>query len=133
MAHIVVAGGSLGGLMAANLLARAGAEVTVLERASGAMDGRGAGIVTHAALVDGLRRCGMPADFELGVEVRGRVTLDARGQVLGAMDLRQVLTSWGRLYQLLQGLLPPGRVQYRQGVTAERVEQDARGVRLHTS
>lgn len=133
MAHILVAGGSLGGLMAANLLARADAEVTVLERAAGPMDGRGAGIVTHAALVAGLRRCGMPADYELGVEVAGRVTLDHAGQVLGTMDLRQVLTSWSRLYQLLHGLLPMERVHYRQGVTAERVEQDAHGVRLHTS
>lgn len=133
MAHVVIAGGSLGGLMAANLLARAGAEVTVMEKAAGAMDGRGAGIVTHAALVEGLRRCGMPADFELGVEIPGRVTLDQAGNVLGAMDKRQVLTSWGRLYQLLHGLLPPQGVRYRQGIIAERVEQDERGVRLHTS
>lgn len=132
MARILVAGGSLGGLMAANLLARAGHEVTVLEKAAGALDGRGAGIVTHAALVDGLERCGMPDDFELGVAIPGRITLDSAGRVLGEMRLPQVLTSWSRLYQLLHGLLP-GRVQYRQGVTVQGVEQDEAAVRLHTS
>ena len=134
MAHALVVGGSLGGLMAAVLLARSGHAVTVLEKAAGSMDGRGAGIVTHRALEEGLRRCGMPADFALGIAVPGRVTLDSAGRVLGAMEMPQVLTSWSRLYQLLHGLqaqLP--QVRYRQGVTAQSVEQDADGVRLHTS
>ena len=56
MAQVLVLGGSLGGLMAANLLARAGHTVTVLEKAAGSMDGRGAGIVTHRVLEEGLRR-----------------------------------------------------------------------------
>lgn len=132
MAHVLVAGGSLGGLMAANLLARAGHAVTVLERAAGSMDGRGAGIVTHAALVEGLRRCGMPQDYALGVSIPGRITLDSAGAVLGEMALPQVLTSWSRLYQLLHGLLPAG-VQYRQDVAVQRIEQDEAHVRAHTS
>ena len=49
--HVLVAGGSLGGLMAANMLHRAGHKVTVLEKAMGSLDGRGAGIVTHRLLV----------------------------------------------------------------------------------
>ena len=79
--------------MAANLLARAGNDVHVLERASGPMDGRGAGIVTHSALVRGLVRCGMAPGFELGVRIPGRVTLDSEGRMLGQMDMPQVLTS----------------------------------------
>ncbi|MDB5899472.1 MAG: UbiH/UbiF/VisC/COQ6 family ubiquinone biosynthesis hydroxylase [Ramlibacter sp.] len=134
MADVLVAGGSLGGLMAAVLLGRAGHAVTVLEKAAGTMDGRGAGIVTHTALEEGLRRCGMPADYALGIEVPGRVTLDSEGAVLGAMDMPQVLTSWSRLYQLLHGMLPNlPQVQYRQGIVAHSVEQDADRVRLHTS
>lgn len=132
MASVLVVGGSLGGLMAANLLARAGHAVTVVEKASGTMDGRGAGIVSHRVLEEGLRRCGMPADYALGIRVPGRLTLDGTGRELGRLTMPQVLTSWSRLYQLLHGLLPEG-VQYRQGITAQSVEQDGAGVRLHTS
>ncbi|MBE7941297.1 MULTISPECIES: FAD-dependent monooxygenase [Ramlibacter] len=132
MARILVAGGSLGGLTAANLLARAGHEVQVIEKAAGSMDGRGAGIVTHTALVDALRRCGLPEGEALGVAIPGRITLDVQAGVLGEMALPQVLTSWSRLYHLLRGLLPAG-VAYRQGVTLESVAQDAQGVRAATS
>jgi 2-polyprenyl-6-methoxyphenol hydroxylase-like FAD-dependent oxidoreductase len=134
MAHLLVAGGSLGGLMAANLAARAGHTVTVLERVAGPMTGRGAGIITHPALEEGLRRCGMPRDFALGIPVAGRVTLDSEGGVLGAMELPQVLTSWSRLYQLLHDLLPQlPRIEYRQGVAVQAVEQAGDRVRLRTS
>ncbi|MFD0667236.1 FAD binding domain-containing protein [Ramlibacter sp. MAHUQ-53] len=131
MARVLVAGGSLGGLMAANLLARAGHAVTVLEKAVGSMDGRGAGIVTHSALVEGLRRCGMPADFALGVAIPGRITLGSDGAVLGEMALPQVLTSWSLLYSLLRDLArQQPAIEYRQGVTVQSVEQDGAGVRV---
>lgn len=134
MARVLIAGGSLGGLMAGCLLGHAGHEVTVLERTAGAMDGRGAGIVTHASLVAGLRRCGMPERYELGVAIPGRITLDGAGAVLGEVRMPQVLTSWSRLYQLLHELFSQtGRGQYKQGVTVQRVEQDAAGVRVLTT
>jgi len=105
MAHALVVGGSLGGLMAANLLARAGLAVTVLEKANGPLNGRGAGIVTHRALERGLQKCGMPPDYALGIAVAGRVTLDSQGGVLGEIPMPQVLTSWSRLYQLLRDIM----------------------------
>ena len=52
-ARIIVIGGSLGGLMAANVLLRAGHQVRVLEKSAGSLDGRGAGIVTHSGRLQG--------------------------------------------------------------------------------
>ncbi len=131
MSHILIAGGSLGGMMAANVLARDGHRVTVLEKAVGDMDGRGAGIVIQPALVEGLRRCGLPQDAVLGVEVEKRVTLDATGQIIGERQLRQTLTSWSFLYQMLRELLPQS--SYLQGVQVRSVDDDASQVRVETS
>ena len=122
MARILVAGGSLGGLFAANLLSRAGHDVLVLEKAAGTLDGRGAGIVTHAPLLDGLRRAGIAIDDTLGVQVQSRVALNADGSVAATTELPQLLTSWSRLYHLLRQALPAER--YLHGVTVQRVTQD---------
>ncbi len=131
MARIVIAGGSLGGLMVANLLHRAGHHVTVLEKAVGPMDGRGAGIVIQPALVAGLRRCGLSSDDDLGVQVQERVTLDDQGRELGRTPQVQTLTSWSRLYQMLHQWLPSSC--YRQGMTVSRVDQTPEGVRVQTT
>ena len=105
-ASITVVGGSLGGLMAANMLVRAGHSVKVLEKAAGSLDGRGAGIVTHRPLVAALARCGVPPDAALGVPVQERVVLGSDGEVVARTVMPQVLTSWSRLYSLLREALP---------------------------
>jgi 2-polyprenyl-6-methoxyphenol hydroxylase-like FAD-dependent oxidoreductase len=130
MASILIAGGSLGGLLAANMLLRDGHDVQLLEKARGSLDGRGAGIVTHAALLAGLTRCGIAIDDSLGVQVRSRVLLDAAGQAVDRLDMAQLLTSWSRLYVLLLQAFPAER--YHQGAAVQRVEQQADGVRVHT-
>lgn len=115
MARIVVAGGSLGGLFVANMLLRQGHDVTILEKALGSLDGRGAGIVTHDALAEALIIAGVPASESLGVQVEKRVTLSAAGDCLDEIVLPQILTSWSRLYHLLKNQFPPER--YLQGKT----------------
>lgn len=123
-----VVGGSLAGLLAANLLHRAGWAVTVHERTPGPLAGRGAGIVTHPALFDALRLAGVPEAAPVGVPVAGRITYALDGSVVGALALPQVLTSWSRLHRLLREALPPHLV--RMGSAAVGVTQDADGVAL---
>ena len=128
MAKILVVGGSLGGLFAANILLRQGHDVTLLEKTIGSLDGRGAGIVTHDALAEALKAAGVTVDETLGVPVTKRVTLGADGQCLGEMELPQVLTSWSRLYQMLKESFPSER--YLQGKTVKSVTQDTNSVKV---
>ncbi|HNW63387.1 MAG TPA: FAD-dependent monooxygenase, partial [Piscinibacter sp.] len=126
MARILISGGSLGGLMAANILLRAGHDVLVLERSTRSLEGRGAGIVTHENLRAALRQCGAVVDRTLGVPVESRVVLDARGNAECRWVHPQVLTSWGRLYSLLRAALPAEH--YRLGAQVAGVEQTEAGV-----
>jgi 2-polyprenyl-6-methoxyphenol hydroxylase-like FAD-dependent oxidoreductase len=130
MARILVVGGSLGGLFAANLLWRDGHDVQVLEKVRGSMNGRGAGIVTHDALAVALQRAGVGPEVPLGVEVPGRVLLNVDGSTHTQLPMPQVLTSWSRLYELLRRALPDER--YHAGVLVTQVQARADDVTLHT-
>ena len=55
----LIIGGSVGGLFAAHMLGRIGWEVDVFERAREDLAGRGAGIGTHPALHEVMRRLGL--------------------------------------------------------------------------
>lgn len=122
----LIVGGSLGGLLAANMLHRAGWDVLVLERAGEALSGRGAGIVTHQELFRCLEAAGVTVDDNIGVWVPGRVTLGRDGKPVLERDLPQILTAWGRLYHLLKAALPPKLYRFGAGLTS--FEQDAGGV-----
>lgn len=126
MARIVVIGGSLGGLLAANMLHRAGHDIHVLEKAAVSLDGRGAGIVTHKPLMTALARCGLAVEVSLGVAIKERVVLSQDGAVISQADMAQVLTSWSRLYALLRSAFDVAR--YEQGAAVSAVSQSSAGV-----
>jgi 2-polyprenyl-6-methoxyphenol hydroxylase-like FAD-dependent oxidoreductase len=128
MARIVIIGGSLGGLMAANMLLRAGHDVQVLERAASSLDGRGAGIVTHRPLMTALERCGLTIDGSLGVTVNERVVLAPDGAVVERVQISQLLTSWSRLYAMLSSVFDAKRMRF--GASVSKVEQSAHGARV---
>jgi 2-polyprenyl-6-methoxyphenol hydroxylase-like FAD-dependent oxidoreductase len=119
-------GGSLSGLLCANLLRSIGWHVDVFEKVPEELAGRGAGIATHAELIEVLRRCGVCIDETFGVEVPGRITLDGAGQVIAEFPFKQIMTAWSRVYRLLRDNFPDDR--YHQGCSLERVEQDESSV-----
>jgi 2-polyprenyl-6-methoxyphenol hydroxylase-like FAD-dependent oxidoreductase len=119
----LVIGGSLGGLLTASLLNSDEWQVDIFERVPDELAGRGAGIVTHPELLDILSRCGVVIDEGIGVEVAARVALDSSGRTIGALPLRQILTSWGRLYALVKARFPERA--YHPGFSLERIEPHA--------
>lgn len=121
MHSAIVIGGSLGGLLAANLLHRAGWDVHVYEKVAEELEGRGAGLATHPELMTALEAAGVRVDDSIGVAVQERVTLAGDGSVAGRLPLPQVLTAWSRLYTVLKDAFPQDR--YHNGMQLAAVEQ----------
>ncbi len=127
MAKALIVGGSLGGLLAANLLHRAGWDVLVCERAGEALSGRGAGLVSHPALFQALTAAGVDVDprepypdSDLGVFVPDRRVFSSDGSIIAQHAYPQVLASWPRLYEVLRTALP--QRCYRHAANCVRVE-----------
>jgi 2-polyprenyl-6-methoxyphenol hydroxylase-like FAD-dependent oxidoreductase len=124
--RVIIAGGSIAGLLAGALLRAQGFEVEIFERAGEGLASRGAGIVSHPELFEVMRSVGIAAPADAGVEVVGRIVLERDGSALGEHALPQIMLSWDRLYGLLRAVFPDEH--YHFGHTVESFEQDARGV-----
>ena len=122
----LVIGGSLGGLLAANLLRNTGWDVIVFERNAEDLTGRGAGISTHPQLIDILHRVGIDFDESMGIKVDTVICLDKSGKTYLETKTARTMSSWGRLYRSLRD--PLSDEIYRLGMSLRRVEQDARSV-----
>jgi 2-polyprenyl-6-methoxyphenol hydroxylase-like FAD-dependent oxidoreductase len=123
----VIIGGSMSGLFSAAFLSRIGWDVDVYERSKVELVGRGAGITGHPELYEPLEKSGAGTK-DLGVEVPKRIAIDREGRITAERPLRQILTSWDRLQQILRGTIDPAH--YHLDRTFERVDQDERGVRV---
>src|SRR5437763_15768393 len=127
----IVIGGSLGGLFAAHLLRAAGFAVDVFERNVEDLAGRGAGIGTHDALVDVMRRIGVDADNALGIAIDTYIHLDRDGRVTHRSRLPRVMSAWSRLYRPLRDALPAAH--YHPGRALERIQTGRDGVTASSS
>src|SRR6185437_2788980 len=123
----VIIGGSMSGLFTAAFLRQIGWNVDVYERSRVELVGRGAGITGHPELFDALEASGAGTK-DLGIEVPKRVAIDRDGRITEERPLRQILTSWDRLQQILRGTIDPAH--YHLGRTFDRVDQDETGVRV---
>ncbi len=122
----IICGGSMAGLFAGLQLLRLGWDVAIYERSGEELASRGAGIATHQELFDALAACGLDLDRSLGISLPGRLTVRRDGSLLGRHPLRQVMTSWDRLYRVLRQGFPEAR--YHAGRRILGFEQDEAGV-----
>jgi len=129
MPRALVIGGSLGGLLVANLLLRAGWDVEVFEQSGEELIGRGAGIISHPELYAALQAIGVLLDESYGVDIPLRITYARTGATVATLATQQIFTSWGRLHQLLKTVFPNER--YHLGHAFERYSESADGVTAH--
>ncbi len=112
----------MGGLLAGNMLARAGWSVRVLERSKQALEARGAGIVPQRSLLAALRRAGVVVRPDIGIHVVKRVAYDRAGAAFATHAYEQYATSWALLYRLLLEQYPAAH--YHGGCNVVAVQQD---------
>ena len=127
--RVIVIGGSLGGLLAANMLWRAGCDVTVHERIGEELSGRGAGIAAHPEMFAAFAQAGVNIEDAIGTSVEERVVLARDGSIMTRHRLPQIMCSWSSLLALLRAAFPAER--YFPGMEYAHAEQSDAGVRAH--
>ncbi len=101
--RVLIVGGSMGGLFAGLFFCKAGWDAQIFERVGEPLNARGAGIATHPELFDALKLVGIqPEEPDFGIVSPGRAVYGRDGTCLCAGPIEQVMTSWGRLYDLLR-------------------------------
>jgi len=119
----LIIGGSIGGLFAAHLLGRIGWKVDVFERADEDLTGRGAGIGTHPALHEIMRRLGLSFDASLSVATGSYVCRDGTDRLIREVRQHRMMSAWAPLYRALRdNLRGPA---YHRGVECIDVHSDA--------
>ncbi len=106
---VTIAGGSIAGLTAGLALLQKGWDVQIYEATQGELQHRGAGIITHQALFDVLAKLGVTSRQQIGVQIQTRKTFAQDGSITQTLELPQIATSWGRMYQLLKQHFPDER------------------------
>src|SRR3984885_11052335 len=126
MPRALVIGGSLGGVMAAQLLRSTGWDAWVFERNDEELSSRGVGLGTHPQLIAILKRAGVAFDETMGITPPRGVCLDGSGAIINEQPMARALSGWARLYRAWLDGLPAQ--SYRLGKRLLRVGQDADSV-----
>ena len=119
----LIIGGSVGGLFAAHMLGRIGWGVDVFERASEDLAGRGAGIGTHPALHEVMRRLGLAFDDTLSVATGTYVCWDNADRLIHEVRQQRMMSAWAPLYRALRDNLRGPK--YHRGMECIDVRSDA--------
>ncbi|EKZ2232749.1 TPA: FAD-dependent monooxygenase [Klebsiella pneumoniae] len=115
----IIVGGSIAGLLTANILFRHGWSVKLFERSAKGLEARGAGIAMQRTLRNALELAGVDVSKELGIGINNRVGYLPDGSVVTRCEYAQTTTSWGVLYESLLAALPEGI--YKKGAVVDRV------------
>ncbi|KAI1613314.1 monooxygenase [Exophiala viscosa] len=143
--HIIIVGGSLGGLFTGVALKQHGYNTTILERnPTNLLENQGAGIVAGGdmlAFFERYDRCKRP----VAVASQKRMYLDKSGEVVHEEVMKQTMTSWDLCYYMLRanydhqdsgycrvpGPQPgDGRIDYRYGCTVTDFKEEDDTVRV---
>ena len=135
--RIAIMGGSIAGCAAAIALARAGCEVTVLERSRGELRDRGTGISVAPQLIDRLVAADfLPAGYPV-CKLERRLWYHVDGTDAGRLIWDQpgkgLLNNWGVLFRNLRSRVDGSPVSYHEGTTVEEFLPDESGVQVRTS
>jgi 2-polyprenyl-6-methoxyphenol hydroxylase-like FAD-dependent oxidoreductase len=122
----LVIGGSISGLLAANLLRHVGWDAIVFERNAVNLTGRGAGISTQVQFRDIMRRIDIPFDDSMGISVETLICLDRSGKTVLKEPTLRTMSAWSRLYGALLDRLPTEK--YCLGMQFARAEQNPNGI-----
>jgi 2-polyprenyl-6-methoxyphenol hydroxylase-like FAD-dependent oxidoreductase len=93
----LIVGGSVGGLFAAHLLGSIGWDVDVFERVDEDLASRGAGIGTHPALREIMRRLGLSIDNSIVVVTPSYFCRDRTGRLILELPTPRMMSAWAPL------------------------------------
>ncbi|KIW94724.1 uncharacterized protein Z519_04701 [Cladophialophora bantiana CBS 173.52] len=143
--HIIIVGGSLGGLFTGVALKQHGYDTTILERTpTNLLENQGAGIVAGGdtlAFFERYDRCKRP----VAVTSQKRMYLDQSGRVVHEEIMKQTMTSWDLCYYMLRanydhqqsgyckvpGPQPgDGKIDYRYGCTVTSFREEGDSIKV---
>lgn len=124
---IIIAGGSIGGLITGIALIKEGHEVNIYERSATEMIGRGAGLVIQSSLMDYMMDNGISSQKLFGVPAMERQILNDEGYAEHRYKNDTSFSSWSNLWRQLKTYFPADHYHYNYQL--EQVSQRHKIVR----